>query len=263
MVVRTRDSEIRACRVESFRSFHRSRCVTRLLSDPRHVTASLEAQGTMPHDAQERLRKSLQSSLRRTLLRLVSVLDVEEIDTAKLLSVPLCCLQSLVPGLRLEELACAEQWAALARCVAAREVSAHRHDLVVSGVLQYEPNLHLKALATVVHRPAERVVLRCTECSQPMSSSWYFFHPRTGAAQVLTPSRGHYRCSKLHSRTCYFRSKERSESILDIFTNLDFCEHKKQRKFCVLCGGCACCAHGKQRHRCSMCAPLLKRGFAS
>ena len=52
LFARTYDPEIRACRVKSLRSFNRSRCVTRLLSDPRHVACSLDAHGTMPDDAQ-------------------------------------------------------------------------------------------------------------------------------------------------------------------------------------------------------------------
>ena len=75
MVVQARDSEICACRVESLWSFHSSCCVTRLLSDPRHVACSREAQGTLSEDAKERLRKSPQSCLRLTLLRLLTMLD--------------------------------------------------------------------------------------------------------------------------------------------------------------------------------------------
>ena len=37
----------------------------------------LKQKGTMPDDAKERLRKSLQSSLRQTLLRLVTMLETD------------------------------------------------------------------------------------------------------------------------------------------------------------------------------------------
>ena len=58
---------------------------------------------------------------------------------------------------------------------------------------------------------------------------------------------------------CYFRSKEKSESMLDSYSNLDFCEHGRQRSHCAACGGCAICVHGKHRKNCHACALLVKR----
>ena len=43
---------------------------------------------------------------------------------------------------------------------------------------------------TVMHRAGESVLLRCTEYSQPISSSWFFVFSRTSTTQVLTPSYG-------------------------------------------------------------------------
>ena len=134
-----------------------------------------------------------------------------------------------------------------------------QRDLVLPKVLQYEPNLRVQALPTVVYRPAESVVLRCTECSHPVSSSWYFVHPGTGRTQVVTPSFGHCPCFMLHKRRCYFRCEDRRQSILDAWTCLDFCEHAKARRMCLLCHGSACCVHGKRRYRCRECAHLVKR----
>ena len=214
----------------------------------------------MPDDAEERLRRSLQSCLRQTLLRLLSWLDVSEGGTTKLLAVPLDHLHTLVPGSRIEKvLACAEQWVLLAEAVGRRKMTQRRRDVIVSGVLHYEPNLRVQALSTIVHRPAESVLLRCTEFSHPMSSSWYFVHPGTGRSQVLTPMHGHARCRSLLGRACYFRSETLQESILDVFTRLDFCEHTKARAHCVLCGGSAICVHGKRRYMCPECAHLVKR----
>ena len=193
------------------------------------------------------------------LLRLVSVVDVSEVGTSQLLAVPLAHLHTLVPGATVEGLACAEQWAVLAKRVGARTRTQPRRALVVSGMVQYEPNLRLQALSTVVHRSSESVVLRCTECGHPISSSWYFVHPRTGAAQVLTPTRGHFACSKLRMRRCHFRNEEKTKSILDSFSALDFCEHGRQRNHCAACGGCAMCVHGKHRKNCPVCASLVKR----
>ena len=259
MVVRTRHPEIRTRRVEPLRFFQRSLCVTRLLSNPRHVAASPEAQGTLPDDAKERLRKSLQPCLRQTLLRLVTVLDISEVGITRLLTVPLTHLHTLVPSSTDQGLACAEQWAALAKSAGARTLTQRRRDLVVSGMLHYEPNVRVQALPTVVHRPAESVVLRCTECSHPMSSSWYFVHSRTGEAKVLTPMSWTRAVPQAgHNQKCDVRSEHKDECIMDNFDSLDFCEHTKKRTNCAQCGG-ICCVHGKQRHTCSECDHLVKR----
>ena len=233
--------------------------VTRLLSNPRREADPLEAQEILPDDAKERLRKSLQSCLRQTLLLLLSGLNMSEVGTSKLLSVPVRHLHTLLSGSKVQGLACAEQWAALKRRVGVRMVTQRRRDLVVSGISQYEPNLRLQALSTVVHRPGEAVLLRCTECSHPLSSSWYFVHPCTDAAQVMTPMSGHARCRVLCKRVCHFRSKDWHRSILDVFTHLDFCEHKKLRKNCVLCDGSDCCTHGRRRYRCCLCDGRFER----
>ena len=211
--------------------------VMRLLSNARRQADPVVAQGALPDDAKERLRKSLQSCLRQTLLRLVSVLDLSEVGTSQLLAVPLAHLHTLVPGADVEGLACAEQWAMLAKRVGAR---TRNLDVTLSCLawVQYEHNLRLRALSTLAHRSSESVVLRCTECGHPISSSWYFVHPRTGAAQVLPPTR------------CHFRNEEKTKSILDSFSALDFCEHGRQRSHCAACGGCLVCVHGKQRRDC-------------
>jgi len=213
----------------------------------------------MPEDAKGRLRTSLQSCLRQTLLRLGTRLDTSEVGTSRLLAVPLGHLHALLPVSNEKVLACAEQWSMLAEALGRRKMTQPRRKVVVSGILQYEPNLRLQALSTVVHRPAESVLLRCTECSHPISSSWYFVHPGTGRSQVLTPQNGHAQCRRLNKRRCYFRSENRRESIVDAWTCLDFCEHAKARRMCLLCHGSACCVHGKLRYRCRECAHLVKR----
>ena len=57
LFAQTSDPKIRACRVISLVSFQRSSCVTRLLSDPRHVAGSLDAKVSMPDVDTERLQK--------------------------------------------------------------------------------------------------------------------------------------------------------------------------------------------------------------
>ena len=80
-----------------------------LLSNPRQVADLLKGQEAMPQNAKERLRTSLPSRLRQTLLRLVNTLDVSEVGTFKILSVPQGHIHTLVPGSNLEGRACAEQ----------------------------------------------------------------------------------------------------------------------------------------------------------
>jgi len=230
--------------------------VTRLLSNPRRKPETLEANWTMPDDAKKRLRKSLQSRLRQTLLRLVTVLDTSEVGTSRLLAVPLSHFHTLVPGSKVEALACAEQWTTLLEALDDRKEVASRRQ---SGILQYEPNLRLQTLSTVVHRPAESVLLKCTECGLPMWSSWYFVHPRTGVTQVLMPQNGHADCRRLHNRLCLFRSEDKRSCFPDNFHSLRFCEHNTRRRDCVACGGAGCCIHGRRRYRCSLCDNLVKR----
>ena len=160
------------------------------------------------------------------------------------LTAPLTHLHTLVPSSTVQRLALAEQWTALARSVGAWKLSQRRCDLAVSGILHYELNLHVQALSTVVHSPDESVVLRCTECSRPMSSSWYFVHPRTGVTLVLTPMNRHAHCRRLHQQKCYFRSEDKSACITDDFNCLDFCKHVRRPQDCAACGCCGCCVHG-------------------
>jgi len=234
----------------------RGRSVTRLLSKPRREADALEAKGIMPDDAKERLRKSLQSCLRQTLLRLLSGLDMSEVGTTKLLAVPLGQLRTLVPVSRIEGLACTAQWTALLELLCGRRWTRGGRP---SETLHYEPNLRVQGLPTIVHRPAMTVLLRCTECGHPLRSNWYFVHPGSGKVQALTPMNGHAPCRNIHHRVCFFRSEDRGASIADNFTRLDFCEHMSARKDCVLCGGSAICAHGKRRRGCPVCAPFVKR----
>ena len=79
MFVQTSDPKMRACRVVSLRSS----CVTRLLSDPRHLAGSLEAKVTMPYDDKERLQKLLQSFQHQNCSALFTNWDTSEVGTSK------------------------------------------------------------------------------------------------------------------------------------------------------------------------------------
>ena len=160
------------------------------MSGPRRKADALEALGTMPDDAKERLRKSQQSSLRHSLPRLLTGLDRSEVGTTQLLAVPLVQLRNLVPVSRTEGLACAGQWTALLEALGGRKASSSKCQ---SGTLQYEPNLRVQALSTVVHRPAESVLLRCTACSHALPSSWSLVVPQAPQTSLLFSKRGEAR----------------------------------------------------------------------
>ena len=262
LVVRARDPEIRTRRVESFRSFQRSRCVTRLLSDPRHVAASLEAQETMPDDAKERLRKSLQSSLRQTLLRLVTVLDISEVGTSKLLSVPVRHLHTLVPRLECRRrLTCAEQWASLAEALGGRKRSSSRRRTQCRvGGASLRAQL---ASASAVH---------C--CASPRRGYFAEVHGVRAHQfiQLALRSPSHWKKSGFDSGwwtrslpqtapTKVLLQERRQWRVHDWITSdsLDFCDHKLRRVRCAVSGGSELCTHGKLKFACSLCDSLVKR----
>ena len=235
-VVRKRDPEIRACRVESSQVLPEITVSLGSMSNPRRKADAFDAEGTMPDDAKERLRKSLQSCLRQTLLRLVTVLDTSEVGTSRLLAVPLGHLHTFVPGTNVEGLACADQWAALSRRVGARTRTPPQRDLVLPKVWQYEPNLRVQALPTVVHRPAESVLLRCTVVLTShfvelvLRPPWH--RQIAGVDSVCWTQPSATGCANVGVT---FDVRDRRESILDVFTRLDFCEHATARIECVSC----------------------------
>ena len=179
----------------------------------------------MPDDAKERLRKSLQSCLRRTFLRLLNALDVSDGGTSKLLWVPQRHLNTFVPVSTVEGVACANEWTALLQPSGRQKRIARRRDHFESAILQYEPNLRVQALRTFEHRPSQSALLRCTSCDHPMRSNCYFVHPVSSKMQVLTPMIGHAPCHRLHNKICHYRTEDKGASIADNVTLLHFCEH--------------------------------------
>ena len=136
------------CSARRNRWRHKRFCHNVPASDPRHVVASLEAQGTMPVDAKERLWTGV--CLRQTLLRLETVFDTSEVITSRLLAVP---LTQLTPLCR----------ARLSRCLLLRscgllwpgcwcsEDDPTRSDLVVSSIVALRTQC---ASAGPIHRCA-------------------------------------------------------------------------------------------------------------
>ena len=65
-----------------------------------------------------------------------------------------------------------------------------------------------------------------------------------------TPSTNH---PELTAEIGVSSDSDRRQFILDAWTCLDFCEHAKARRVCLLCHASACCVHGKRRWRCLEC----------
>ena len=70
---------------------------------------------------------------------------------------------------------------------------------------------------TVGHREAESL-LRSPECSHPVSSSWYFVHPRS----VNLAARSVVVSSTLNMRCCCFRLAESCSSVDANASGFDF-----------------------------------------
>merc|ERR1711879_946364 len=119
--------------------------------------------------------------------------------------------------------------------------------------IMFEPNAVVKDLSNIAQRPAESKTLQCPNCDYSISSDWFFVHPRTGICKVLTPSSGHSACRKKIGRVCHFRVLDGPAHMLDIRSNVEFCEHQKMKSQCAACGGNRMCEHGKQRHSCKLC----------
>ena len=46
--------------------------------------------------------------------------------------------------------------------------------------------------------------------------------------------------------------------VVRICGNGDYCEHHKQKSFCVACGGSQICSHNRQKSFCKKCSDLIK-----
>ena len=123
--------------------------------------------------------------------------------------------------------------------------------VVIDGV--YRPNERLRGLPAVYEAPDRVVLLKCSKCMEHLSTSWFWKHPKHGGIYALVPLHGHLACGKMLGEKCPWLSLDGTDTIIDNFNNLDFCDHNHQRSYCRECGGSGICPHKRRRYRCSAC----------
>ena len=125
----------------------------------------------------------------------------------------------------------------------------------------YRPDKRVRSFSTVVHRPHEPKMLRCSGCGHLMSTDWYFVHPKTSEVAILVPNNGHAVCRRGSRKSSRFTVVDGSAYKWDCPNNVDYCCHNILRHVCAPCGGLNICAHGKPRWNCSICkVQIRKRG---
>lgn len=109
-----------------------------------------------------------------------------------------------------------------------------------------------------VFKSVDVVQLKCAQCSESIRSSWYFRHPVTQQVHVLLPAKGHYACRKRLGRRCPWIPLSDLPGKNDDFHLLEFCPHKREKRFCKVCGGSCICQHQKRRDQCPLCKGLRR-----
>mmetsp|Transcript_56956 Transcript_56956/g.185071 ORF Transcript_56956/g.185071 Transcript_56956/m.185071 type:complete len:552 (+) Transcript_56956:207-1862(+) len=232
---------------------------------------------------------ALQTKVRRVLMQLLSIFDPTDIATQAALRCSINHILQLLStcdgGLSIAQARSSKQWTKLRAMVDEFSVQDHQlHDIAADNARRkdfdvqslkrkrsrllkheraqasdyYQPNVRLKALVMIEHRPKEPKTLRCEHCSRLLNSSWYFVHPRSGEARVLKPQGGHAGCRKFLKRIVHYLVEDGSSYTLDTFVCADFCEHGMRRATCYRCGGCNTCEHGKARFRCKVCRAFIR-----
>ena len=121
----------------------------------------------------------------------------------------------------------------------------------VDGV--FRPNKRVRSLPAVYEAPEQVVLLKCSNCVERISTTWFWTHSGHGKTYALVPCNGHAACRKTLGKTCPWRSLDGTDTCADIFKQLDLCHHNSQRPLCVECGGSSICPHNRRRYRCSAC----------
>ena len=123
--------------------------------------------------------------------------------------------------------------------------------VVIGGV--YRPNERVRGLPAVFEAPDRMVLLKCSNCVERVSTSWFWRHPKHGGIYALVPLHGHLACGRMLGEKCPWLSLDGTDTIIDNFNNLDFCDHNHQRSYCKECRGSGICPHKRRRYRCSVC----------
>ena len=133
---------------------------------------------------------------------------------------------------------------------AARRVSKDR-SATIDGV--YRPNERVRSLPSVYEAPDRVVMLKCSKCVKRISTSWFWKQPRNGRICAVVPHNGHKTCRRKMGKRCPWISLDGTDTCLDSFESLDFCNHNRPRSRCPECGGRFLCPHNLQRSQCKEC----------
>ena len=118
-----------------------------------------------------------------------------------------------------------------------------KHKSTSGGI--YKPNATIKNLPNVFQRDIG-VELHCKKCSLKLISNWVAIIK--GQEKVLRPQMGHGKCKS------HYISLEGRICVEDQIHSLDFCEHRKYRKHCIVCKPNLICPHGNsRRYHCESC----------
>eukprot|EP00438_Fugacium_kawagutii_P002924 Skav216238 [mRNA] locus=scaffold5243:95683:96741:- [translate_table: standard] len=117
----------------------------------------------------------------------------------------------------------------------------------------YLPNIKVRSSKSVSEDKSKVVTLKCSECEQTMTSTWFWTHPKKETVHVLVPTLGHPACNRKMGRKCPWLPVDGRPHKVDNFDRLDFCPHKLIRSDCHACGGSSLCEHNKRYDKCGFC----------
>ena len=234
-------------------------------SKSKHVAATKVVEVSQPGDLQRRVR--------RLLILALSSLDLSDTATYRVVETAVLYIRQLLQETETSfssngKSLAMKQWRQLRELLLAdhaqrdghgatkrkasieapedRKLSTNR-SMVIGGM--YYPNERVKNLSAVFQ--AARVVpLKCSQCVESISTTWFWKHPGTGEIYALVPHNGHATCLKTQRKKCPWLSLDGTYTLSDNFQQLDFCDHKRRRSLCKDCG---ICPHNRQRPLCKEC----------
>eukprot|EP00438_Fugacium_kawagutii_P001286 Skav203831 [mRNA] locus=scaffold1652:124184:125458:+ [translate_table: standard] len=268
------------------------RWVSRLaawLSAPQSVGANRSA----TDEAMERRSDNLQNQVRKLLLACLRHLDLTDDTTYRAVEAALVHISQLLQGKRdfmqlssgraatlavkqwrkLRSLLPAAAWKPTEptaakrkaphapsertrRAKAARRLPKDRAIVAVNSM--YRPNERVRSLP-MVYMTETHVPLKCSQCMERITTSWFWKHPKTGKVYALVPHNGHAACGKVLGKRCPWLSLNDTPTLLDNFHQLDFCHHNRRKSLCKECEGQGICPHHRQWSRCRVCKTMSRK----
>eukprot|EP00438_Fugacium_kawagutii_P028618 Skav212749 [mRNA] locus=scaffold2545:12766:14181:- [translate_table: standard] len=228
----------------------------------------------------------LQQKVRKLLIDCLELLDLSDSTTKELVDTALQHIAQLMTLKKLNENQPAKdpsssmsrkrsialtQWQTLAALVgtdredalllapavipgeAQKHTGMKRKDMASIEDGHYQPSAKVRNLTSVREDVLNGVTLKCSECEQTITSTWFWHHPKNETVYVLVSDHGHGACSRKMGRTCPWLPIDGRPRKTDNFKDLDFCHHRCRRSKCVACGGSEICEHSKRHSRCKFC----------